>query len=212
MDAPIDEIVSLLVRDAPTEIKRLRGDFPEHQDLLREGIVAGTADSTDAGQKKAAAEKEAAVKKAAAIDALKQATTTYRSLLPRLMARITSARRLALYGQVATIVAGATIVANAATVFPVAVKVGCGLLALSASLLGLVSHQRITPVGDEHSSLYVLYRKLVEAGVMADSLMTELSMNPPVEAKALNSFIGQVNSTCKRINEVAPYLTDANSP
>jgi hypothetical protein len=192
----IDEIVTLLAKWDPASLDALRQRFPRDRDILREGIVAGNAEPTD--------DKEMRLEAAAA--ALRAASATYAKLLLILARRLKNARRLAFLGECLTLVAGASIMVNAATSFPVFVKILCGVLALAASLLGLIAQKRLSPDENNESALQTLFKKLVEAGVLAEGLTVEISIAAPKEDAAFANFMGQVNAACRRINEVEPYL------
>lgn len=216
MHSPIDEMVTTLAKWDRPALEGLRQSFPTDGELLQEGIFAGPSPAVEGGTpKKDSPETESRIAEdptrparlATARAALQAASASYRTLVVRLGARLRSARSLATWGQGLTVIAGASIMANAATAFPIPVKVLCGILALAASLLGLVAQRRLRPDDSEEASLQSLFKKLTEAGVLAESLALEAGAHEQSPPEAFETFIGQVNSACRRINEVAPYLT-----
>jgi hypothetical protein len=126
---PIDELVGLLDSRSPQSLKTLQSRYPQHLDLLRPGIVAG-----DVSQDMQVRIEVCTAGLTAAVQACKEAIDQIRK-------RLRVAHSLQMYGQLSTLIAGASIFGVLAINVPTFARYSAAVVALVGSVFTYVAQQ-----------------------------------------------------------------------
>lgn len=187
----IEEMVTFLEKRSPIILQNIRNENPSFHDILKEGSVLGTSDSIE----------ELKVRAAVCFAAIEEAIKECNEELPNIKSRLKNSQKVQLYGQIVTMISGASVLTSLATDYKNITYIA-GFLSLLGALVPLIIDFQKSTL-NKNKRLDDTYEELVKLIVEAkgNKQQLEFFIKNDFNVDGISEVINRSNQLCSDMEE-----------